>query len=118
MNNTTFKVIMAILITAASFYAAYAAKAVKVSPAPAHRILTLEYKTEAAITNQLHQIRTAKEISKTELTYQIMPSYSINLTRQEQGPNQLYKALLTYPHTQRELLIQGSATAPDQLSFP
>lgn len=119
MNSTGFKIIMATLITAASFYAAYAAKSVKVVfPAPAHRIISLEYKAEAAVTNQLHKLKTTKKEQKPELIYQIMPSYSISLKCQNQGQLYLYKSTLTYPYTQRELLIQGRVEAPDQLSFP
>ncbi len=119
MNKSLTKIIIASLITAAAFYAAYFAKTVKiVSPAPAHRILTLEYKAESAVTNQLHRIKTNKHIAKTQTLYQIMPAYSINLKQQDQGTHQLYNATLCYPHAKRQLLIKGTPNQPDQLIFP
>ena len=117
MNNTYFRIIISLFVTASIFsIATYMSNLKKKNIAPAFKLIAHEYKAEAAIADQMRHLKD-HNITPFPREEEIMEGYKIKFQPAKKSGKWFYRLILTNPDEQRLLQIIATPDTPDIFTF-
>jgi len=118
MSNSLKRIALSTALAIIIFAAAYVMNGLKVhSATPAHRILTLDYKAESAVTQQMKDLRYYPEKIPVPTELETLPNYTISLQPAKSEHKRFYRIILSSPGKQRLVQLTTDPTSPDVFDF-
>ena len=118
MNNALKRITLSVAVTLVIFVAAYIMNGLKVhSATPAHNILTLDYKAESAVTQQMKDLKYYPDKLPVPTEFETLPNYKVSLQPAKREQKWFYRIILSSPGKQRLVQLTADPATPDLFIF-